>query len=702
MTTPTHIGPYQIIRELGRGGMGVVYLAQDPAVNRQLALKLLPADLATDEGSRRRFEQEVAVFARLEHPHIVPTYGVGLSGRTPWLAMRYLAGGTLDHVLDDDAFTDAGLWRAMHQVARALDYAHNEDLVHRDIKPSNILFDDAHNAFVADFGIARVVNAAAGPATATSVTGTPTYMSPEQFRKESVDGRSDQYSLAVVLYEALAGRPPFSGDTLQMMYQHVYEHPPTAHTIEEALPVALSPVLARALAKKPEERYPTVEAFISAAERAATDPFALPVAPIRQPAPAPPGKAALAAAVRQPAAPAAPPPQLISAAGAAPPAARGKRPLIAGLAVLALVALAAWLLLRPQDTNATRTEATPAAAATAAAATTPDAAAPAETRRVTVLAPSRGSIRHNEAGGGQLNEGDVLEFSGQAPLSLIAGGDKLALALDDGTRLDIASGSELALTLAETDGGSMARVIVTHGVVLAATGMAEPFGELRAPRAAGIEIANRPGARAILHSGMMGVTGTMTPLRFEVDCLEGSCTVFGDLGGETALIGGQRSVVGGSGLPSAAAPARYELFAALADFVPTPTATAAATTTATRTRTPRPTRTPRNTPVPATATRPRAIGPAATMTPTRAAAPDLRPEETDTPRPNATATSRPSLPTATTTPQPYQPPATATSQPYPLPTPTLQPYQPPVTPTPQPYVPPTSEPWPTETPEFYP
>jgi serine/threonine-protein kinase len=183
MATPTFIGPCEISREIGRGGMGIVYLARDPAISREIGLEVLPADLVVDEATRAKFEREISVFARLEHPHIAPTYGVGLSGRMPFLAMRYLPGGSLENAFDDDTFTDSNLWRAMYQVARALDYAHDEGLVHRDIKPSNILFDDSHNAFVFDFGIAKLVNSASSLTTATSVTSTPTYMSPEQFQK---------------------------------------------------------------------------------------------------------------------------------------------------------------------------------------------------------------------------------------------------------------------------------------------------------------------------------------------------------------------------------------------------------------------------------------------------------------------------------------------------------------------------------------
>lgn len=240
----------------------------------------------------------------------------------------------------------------------------------------------------------------------------------------------------------------------------------------------------------------------------------------------------------------------------------------------------------------------------------------------------------------------------------------------------------------------MTRVVLTEGMLLATTGAAQPFGEAQSPRATGIEVANRPGARAILHSGMMGATGSMSPLRFEVDCLEGFCTLFGDLGGEVTLYRGQHSVVGGNGWPSEPDAARYELFTALADFVATPTATTIASTTPTNTRTPRPTRTPRNTSTPAgaTATRPRVAGPAATMTPTLLATtmPTRPSGNPPTPLPNETDTPRPPLPTATT--EPYMPYPTATTEPY-VPWPTDTPHS---------YVPPTDVPWPTETPSSYP
>lgn len=260
------IGRYQIIDELGRGGMGTVYHALDTTLDRSVALKLLAVSLNQDDEFMRRFEREARVVAQLEHPHIVPVYDVGQHKKRPFLVMPLLSGGTLRQRLQQKSLDQAQLLQAMSEVAAALDFAHERQIIHRDVKPTNILFDESGRAFMSDFGIAKV--AGATTQLTSSLLGTPTYMSPEQFKGGDIDGRSDQYSLAVVVYEALAGKLPFSGDTLQVMYQHVNEPPPLLHVVNPAISSDIMPILERALAKNATARFPLLAAFVSALQTA--------------------------------------------------------------------------------------------------------------------------------------------------------------------------------------------------------------------------------------------------------------------------------------------------------------------------------------------------------------------------------------------------------------------------------------------------
>jgi serine/threonine protein kinase len=205
---------YQLRDVLGQGGMAVVYRAYDTRLQREIAFKVLAAHLITESAFYQRFERETRIIATLEHPNIVPVYDSGIDEKKqPYLVMRLLRGGTLRDRRGRGELAGADLWPPMHQVAAALDHAHSQNIIHRDIKPVNILFDEKGNAYVSDFGIAKVRDTTTGDLTGNNVLGTPAYMSPEQFEGRPVDGRSDQYSLAVVLFEALTGRPPLGGNT---------------------------------------------------------------------------------------------------------------------------------------------------------------------------------------------------------------------------------------------------------------------------------------------------------------------------------------------------------------------------------------------------------------------------------------------------------------------------------------------------------
>jgi serine/threonine protein kinase len=263
------LGPYLIERELGHGGMATVYLARDRRDDRQVALKALRPELSGLLAAER-FAREIEVSAGLDHPHILPLHDSGILDAAAgppvyFYAMPYVAGGSLRGRLNDEI--QLPLENALEiasQVADALDYAHRRRIIHRDIKPENILL-SGPDAVVADFGIARAVDAAGTERlTGTGLTlGTPTYMSPEQATGESrLDGRSDLYALGCVLYEMLAGQPPFLGATSQaVLARHAAEPVPALRTVRPAVSPALERVVTRALAKPPADRFPTAAAF---------------------------------------------------------------------------------------------------------------------------------------------------------------------------------------------------------------------------------------------------------------------------------------------------------------------------------------------------------------------------------------------------------------------------------------------------------
>src|SRR4051812_31221038 len=240
---------YRIDGVAGRGGMGVVYRATELALDRPVALKLVAPELAQDERFRRRFLNEPRLAAALDHPNVVPIYQAGEHEGRLYLAMRYVPGSDLKTLLErEGALAPDRALALLGQVADALDAAHRRGLVHRDVKPGNVLVDEDGHAYLTDFGITKRLG---GDTTDTGgMVGTLDYVAPEQIRGGQVDGRADQYALACVLYECLAGTPPFrresEGETL---WAHMQEAPPAL----AGLP-ALDPVLARGLAKDPKNR----------------------------------------------------------------------------------------------------------------------------------------------------------------------------------------------------------------------------------------------------------------------------------------------------------------------------------------------------------------------------------------------------------------------------------------------------------------
>ncbi len=253
---------YEVRRLLGRGGMGAVFLALDRKLEREVAIKVLPPELAHDEQFVRRFEHEARTSAKLDHHGIIPIYAVESDDDLHYFVMKYVAGRTLDAVLAAGQVPVDLAQRILWECACALGHAHRRGVVHRDIKPANIMLDETGRAMLTDFGISKALQSASGFTATGQVIGTPHYMSPEQARGEDVAGASDQYSLAVVGYRLLSGRLPFEDDSVHtVIYKHVFEVPPPIRTVRQDIPAFLATAIHRALEKDPDDRFPTMEAF---------------------------------------------------------------------------------------------------------------------------------------------------------------------------------------------------------------------------------------------------------------------------------------------------------------------------------------------------------------------------------------------------------------------------------------------------------
>ena len=259
--TMVKIGRYEIIEELGNGEMASVYLARDPFIKRHVAIKILAYELTQDPLFLDFFYQEAEAIASLEHPTIVPIYDFGLHGVQPYIVMRHMPNGSLQSRLKRRGLTRHELCDLMGRIAEGLDAAHLHGIVHRDVKPSNILFNQAHEAFLTDFGLAKFTQRKSGM-TGMLLVGTPEYMSPEQVQRLRVDGRSDIYSLGVILYLVLTGRHPFrAASPSRVASAHVHQPIPSVRSIVSDLPVMWDVILDRALAKVPDERYESAQAL---------------------------------------------------------------------------------------------------------------------------------------------------------------------------------------------------------------------------------------------------------------------------------------------------------------------------------------------------------------------------------------------------------------------------------------------------------
>jgi serine/threonine-protein kinase len=256
----TTIGRYEIEQELAHGGMGIIFLARDPYIQRHVVIKVLMYNRTLEKVYRDFFQQEAEMIAALEHPCIVPVYDFGWYGEQPYIVMRHMAGGSLADRLQKEELKLTEIAHIFKRIAEALDAAHVHKIIHRDVKPSNFLFDATGEIFLSDFGIAK----------STTVTddeglwlvGTPAYMSPEQVLGDPVDGRADIYALGIVLFRLLSGQLPFSNDSVTALINaHVETPVPDIRSVKNKIPAVWQEVVAKAMAKNPDNRYATAGDF---------------------------------------------------------------------------------------------------------------------------------------------------------------------------------------------------------------------------------------------------------------------------------------------------------------------------------------------------------------------------------------------------------------------------------------------------------
>ena len=277
------IGRYKITGELGRGAMGIVYRALDPAIGRTVAIKVIRLNEFTDPSERTRLRDRLFREAQsagvLSHPNIVTIYDIDEENGGAYIAMEFVDGPTLDHMLSVEPPDGRLMLSILRQTAAALDYAHSRGIIHRDIKPANVMIHERSTVKITDFGVARIQSQQMTQAGV--MIGTPNYMSPEQIQGRPVDGRSDQFSLGVIAYELLTGERPFAGNSLAtVVFKIMNEEPLPVQRLNPTLGWAAETVLKRALAKSPDARYPNCTEFIVALERAcASNPDWRPLTP---------------------------------------------------------------------------------------------------------------------------------------------------------------------------------------------------------------------------------------------------------------------------------------------------------------------------------------------------------------------------------------------------------------------------------------
>lgn len=322
----TALGKYDIVRPLGRGAMGIVYEGFDPIITRRVAVKTVRLDRVDDaEGAEDllRFKREAQAAGRLTHPNIVGVYDYGETTELAYIVMEFVEGDTLKSLLDrGERFTPADAVAMVESLLAGLAYSHQHGVIHRDIKPANVMITRAGQVKLADFGVARIESSSLTQA--GTMIGTPSYMSPEQFMGQTIDARTDIYSTGAMLYQLLTGEKPFEGSVTAIMHKVLNTEPPPPSALSVSVSPALDGVIARAMAKRPEDRFTTARDFAASLRDAAVtaDADATMITPAR---PTPPQTKANPI-----------------------PAARGSKTLpLAGLGILIAAGIAAYALLAP-------------------------------------------------------------------------------------------------------------------------------------------------------------------------------------------------------------------------------------------------------------------------------------------------------------------------------------------------------------------
>jgi len=358
-------GKYKIERMVGKGGMGAVFLAHDLTLEREVAIKVLPPDISMDEHIVKRFQQEAKTAAKLDHTNIIPIYRVESEGGLNYFIMKYIAGTSLEDVIDEKKpLTIDYIQRVLWEAACALGHAHQRGVVHRDVKPANIMFDHDGRVMLTDFGISKALQAASGFTGTGMIIGTPHYMAPEQAKGTPVDGRADQYSLGVVGYRMLTGELPYTGDSVHtILYKHIFEEIPLAGAKRHDTPEFLTTAIARALSKEPAQRFATMEEFATAVwpEQPVTAPKAGAKGQRRPP---PPRSAAAAVGADTPTEVTTAPTTPIPRAGlriTPAPKKKSNAGIVVGAVIVVAVGIGGYMALAPGDSNPPPPPAPPAA-----------------------------------------------------------------------------------------------------------------------------------------------------------------------------------------------------------------------------------------------------------------------------------------------------------------------------------------------------
>jgi serine/threonine protein kinase len=270
--TGKQFGPYRIVGPLGEGGMAAVYKAYQASMDRFVALKVLPQYFARDPEFVGRFAQEARMLAKLQHLHILPVFDYGETDGYTYIVMPLVETGTLSSLIKGEPLPLSQIQQIIRQVGSALSYAHSQGVVHRDVKPSNVLVDRQGNCLLTDFGIAKMVEGTMAFTQTGAIIGTPAYMSPEQILGKKLDGRSDIYSMGVVLYEMATGRPPFQAETPPAIFvKHLSDPLPPPHIYNPDIPEGVERVILKALSKDREDRFETMDEMVDALARGIAD-----------------------------------------------------------------------------------------------------------------------------------------------------------------------------------------------------------------------------------------------------------------------------------------------------------------------------------------------------------------------------------------------------------------------------------------------